>query len=143
MNEYNEYQKIVKTYYNYNPIQDGFTSEEEYHELFQAWELGAPEQSKIFYKKIAYFAFDYVAHLFEGGYMEGDFCDALQNSYMFVQSFNQPLPSTLKGFRQKMAKHIDTCFEKLESEEKTKNVYLNFDKRASIYEIPDESTMSK
>lgn len=133
----NEYQKIIKKYYNPHGIH--FESDAEYEKLFHGWELGSPTDQKELYEKIFYYTCDYVAHLFEAEYLSGNFEDALQDAYIFLTEYKKPLPDTLSKFKATTNKYIITRFEKMQTEEKEKNWHLNFEKNEDVSAIIDEN----
>lgn len=133
----NEYQKIIKKYYNPRGIH--FESDAEYEKLFHGWEVGSPTDKKELYEKIYYYTCDYVAHLFEAEYLSGNFEDALQDAYIFLIEYKKPLPCTLPKLKTTISKYITTCFEQMQTEEKEKNWHLNFEKNEDISAIIDEN----
>lgn len=132
----NEYQKIIKKYYNPQGIH--FESDTEYEKLLNASENGSIEDKKELYQKTYYYICDYVSHLFEAEYMTGSFEDALQDAYLFLKAYKKTLPKTFKRFKSTMAKHIDTCFAQTELMEKLKNWHLNFEKIEDVKTVADE-----
>lgn len=133
----NEYQKIIKKYYNPRGIH--FESDAEYEKLFHGWEVGSPTDKKELYEKIYYYTCDYVAHLFEAEYLSGNFEDALQDAYIFLMEYKKPLPRTLSKLKTTVNKYITTRFEQMQAEEKEKNWHLNFEKNEDISAIIDEN----
>lgn len=127
--DYHAYKNYIKTYYNKNDEQ--LTEED-----FKNFKKNPDEQTRL--KKTFFFAIDYVAYLFSKGDLEGNFEDAIQNTYFFVKEMDGKLSKNFMQYKIKIEKAVLQGFEKLNEKEKKGNQYLNYPKIETFEDVEEE-----
>lgn len=121
-----QYQEYITKYYN--PNKEHFASDEEYKKLYYGWQLGDPKQSTEFLKKICLYGYDCTGALYGTGMISGTFEDALQNTFIFLQDFDKPIPANMPKMRKVITSYLKMSFMDLDKSEKEANLDLNYDK---------------